>query len=115
LAVAISLPSYDGQLSCPARKAGYEIQSQTRDLRANLAGDADTLIQTAQEFEDVDGQTKKIFEDSRFFLSDSPLSLGDNMAHDGGGGTEVTIETIEESDGSTTVLRRKLLTIRMEQ
>jgi uncharacterized protein YukE len=56
LAVAASLPSYEGQLSGPAHKAGYEIQSRMRDLKTALAGDSDLLYKAAQDFEAVDGQ-----------------------------------------------------------
>jgi uncharacterized protein YukE len=57
LAVAMALPSYDGQLSGPARKAGYDIQTQMRDLKTCLAGDAETVNKAAQAYEEVDGQT----------------------------------------------------------
>jgi uncharacterized protein YukE len=54
LAAAMAMPSYDGQLSGPARKAGYEIQKQTRELSTALASDAESLRKTAQSFEEVD-------------------------------------------------------------
>jgi hypothetical protein len=57
LTAAMSMPSYDGQLSGPARKMGYEFQKQARELSTVLAGDAESLRKTAQAFEDVDNQT----------------------------------------------------------
>jgi uncharacterized protein YukE len=39
-AAAAAMPSYDGQLSGPARKAGAEIQSQARDMKTTLTNDA---------------------------------------------------------------------------
>ncbi len=71
LATAMSMPSYDGQLSGPARKAGYDIQSQSRDLKANLSGDAQSLQNTAQSFEAVDSQTV-----NQLGASQSELSAG---------------------------------------
>ena len=56
LSVALSLPSYDGQLSGPARAAGYEIQRQSREVQAGLAGDAQSLQRSAQAFEAVDNE-----------------------------------------------------------
>jgi uncharacterized protein YukE len=70
LSVAISLPSYEGQLSGPARAAGYEIQSQSRDIKAILSGDAQSLQKTAQAFEAVDSQTVNQFGASQSELSD---------------------------------------------
>jgi uncharacterized protein YukE len=57
LAAAMAMPSYDGQLSGPARKAGYEIQSQARELKAALSNNADSLRKAAQAFEEVDNRT----------------------------------------------------------
>jgi hypothetical protein len=57
LAVAMALPSYEGQLSGPARAAGYEVQRRARDMQAALAGDANLLASNAASFEAVDNQT----------------------------------------------------------
>jgi uncharacterized protein YukE len=70
LSAAMSMPSYDGQLSGPARKAGYEIQSQSRDLKANLSSDAQSLQNTAQSFEAVDSQTVNQLGSCQSELSD---------------------------------------------
>jgi uncharacterized protein YukE len=64
-ALAAALPSYDGQLSGPARKIGYDIQSRSRDLQKDLAGDAASLRKTAQAFEEVDRQTVSIFTENQ--------------------------------------------------
>jgi type VII secretion effector (TIGR04197 family) len=56
-AAAMSMPSYDGQLSGPARKAGYEIQSQAREMKTALTNDALYLQKAAQDFEAMDNQT----------------------------------------------------------
>jgi uncharacterized protein YukE len=69
LAAAMAMPSYEGQLSGPARKAGYEIQKQTRELSIALAGNAESLRKTAQAFEEVDNQTVKLFEENSILLS----------------------------------------------
>ncbi len=76
LAAAMAMPSYDGQLSGPARKAGYEIQSGCRDIKAGLAANAESFRKTAQAFEDVDNQTVKLFGENTTLLSDSPLYGG---------------------------------------
>lgn len=89
LAVALSLPSYDGQLSGPARAAGYEIQRQSREVRDGLAGDAQSLNKTAQEFGAVDNQTIGEFNRSLEYLSAAPLSSTYNtvpVSDDGGDG-----------------------------
>jgi hypothetical protein len=57
LAVALSMPSYEGRLSGPARAAGYEIQRQCRDLGSNLLGDSDSLNAAVQAYESIDDQT----------------------------------------------------------
>jgi hypothetical protein len=54
LAVALSMPSYEGRLSGPARAAGYEIQRQCRDLGSNLLGDSDSLNAAVQAYESID-------------------------------------------------------------
>jgi uncharacterized protein YukE len=56
LSVAMSLPSYDGQLSGPARKAAYEIQAQMRNIKTCLLSDAQSLQSTARAFEEADNQ-----------------------------------------------------------
>lgn len=55
-AAAMAMPSYDGQLSGPARRAGYEIQSQTKEVSVGLSADAQSLQKTAQAFETVDNE-----------------------------------------------------------
>jgi uncharacterized protein YukE len=64
LAVAMSMPSYDGQLSGPARTAGSEIQSQGRSLNASLSNDAESLSTTAKEFEVEDNKTINLFQEN---------------------------------------------------
>jgi hypothetical protein len=61
LATAMSLPSYEGQLSGPARAAAYEIQRQNRDIKVNLLVDADSLKNTLLEFEAMDTHTIGVF------------------------------------------------------
>jgi hypothetical protein len=56
LALAMSMPSYDGQLSGPARKAGFEIQSGCLELSKDFANDAESLRNSAQSFDDIDNQ-----------------------------------------------------------
>jgi hypothetical protein len=73
LAAATSLPSYDGQLSGPARKAGCEIQTQMRDLRTCLAGDAESLMRAKQAFEDLDKQVINSPTENQEALSMSSL------------------------------------------
>jgi uncharacterized protein YukE len=75
-AEAISMPSYDGQLSGPARRAGYGIQSKARDMQAALAGDAASLQRTAQAFEEVDTRTVELIGNSAALLSGAPLLGG---------------------------------------
>jgi type VII secretion effector (TIGR04197 family) len=68
LAAAMSMPSYDGQLSGPARKMGYEFQKQARELSAALTSDAESLRKTAQAFEEVDNQAINAFEKNQEML-----------------------------------------------
>jgi type VII secretion effector (TIGR04197 family) len=67
-AAAAAMPSYDGQLSGPARKAGYEIQSQARDMKTALTNDAQSLQKTAQAFEEVDNQAIDAFGQNQEIL-----------------------------------------------
>jgi uncharacterized protein YukE len=64
-AAAMTMPSYDGQLSGPARKAGFEIQSQSRDIKTALTNDALYLQNAAQDFENVDNQAVDAFTQSQ--------------------------------------------------
>jgi uncharacterized protein YukE len=73
-ALAAALPSYDGQLSGPARKIGYDIQSRSRDLQKDLAGDADSLRKTAQAFEEVDNQTIDVISQSQEEIASQTLA-----------------------------------------
>jgi len=83
LAAAMAMPSYDGQLSGPARKMGYEFQKQARELSTALAGDAESLRKSAQAFEEVDNQTVKLIEENTILLSASLLPGGPG-GEDGG-------------------------------
>jgi uncharacterized protein YukE len=77
LAAAMSMPSYDGQLSGPARKAGYEIQTQCRDLKTALSNNAESLRKTAQAFEEVDKQAiDSIRQNQEMLLSYSSKGIG---------------------------------------
>ncbi len=77
LAIAMSMPSYEGQLSNPARAAGYEIQGQTRDLNTSLSGIAQSLRKTAQAYADVDNATIEALNDSSASVKKSLLASGD--------------------------------------
>jgi uncharacterized protein YukE len=83
LAAAMAMPSYDGQLSGPARKMGYEFQKQARELSAALAGDAESLRKTAQAFEEVDNQTVNILEENTAMISEALLYPGPEGGDDG--------------------------------
>jgi hypothetical protein len=72
-AAAMAMPSYDGQLSGPARKAGYEIQSQAREMKTALTNDALYLQNAAKDFERVDNQTIDLLALNQDTLS-SPTS-----------------------------------------
>lgn len=73
LSFAAGLPSYDGQLSTPARAAALEINRQCQEVSGCYSGDAQSLARTAQAFEEVDNQTTKMFEDNLSILNDAPL------------------------------------------
>ena len=100
LAYAASMPSYDGQLSTPARAAALEINRQCQDVYSLYLNDAQSLARTAQAFADVDNQTVDVFGENTALLSESPLY--------GGPGGEVippdsyTVTSVTESDGSIT-------------
>jgi uncharacterized protein YukE len=73
IAAAMAMPSYDGQLSGPARKAGYEIQKQSRELSTALTGNAESLRKAAKAFEEVDNQAVSTFNDSNKSIIEFPL------------------------------------------
>jgi hypothetical protein len=54
LAYAAGLPSYDGQLSNPARAASLEINRQCQDVQGSYINDSQSLTRTAYAFEEVD-------------------------------------------------------------
>ncbi len=70
LSFAASLPSYDGQLSGPARASALEINRQCQELHDCLLSDAQSLAKTAQAFEDVDNRAIDAFGASQASLSD---------------------------------------------
>jgi hypothetical protein len=85
LAAAMSLPSYEGQLSGPARAAAYEIQRQSRDVHASLSSDAESLRRTAQAFEEVDKQAIDAFtRNSEVLFSAINVALSVKQATDVG-------------------------------
>jgi len=95
LYVAAGLPSYDGQLSAPARAAALEINRQCQDIRDCYKNDAQSLAKTAQLFEDVDNQTINIMSESQLAIAQTPLRSGGKppglaMPVEPGGGTEET-------------------------
>ncbi len=67
---AATLPSYDGQLSTPARAAALEINRQCQELSACLSSDAQSLAKTAKAFEDVDQETINAFDGFKNGLAD---------------------------------------------
>jgi uncharacterized protein YukE len=73
LSFAAGLPSYDGQLSGPARAAALEINRQCQDVHSCLMNDAQSLAKTAQAFEDADNQTITTFMDNLEAIGDAPL------------------------------------------
>jgi uncharacterized protein YukE len=75
LSFAAGLPSYDGQLSTPARAAGLEINRQCQDVYSCYKSDAQSLAKTAQAFEAVDNQTAKLFEDNLSIINSAPLGF----------------------------------------
>jgi len=104
LAAAMAMPSYDGQLSGPARKMGYEFQKQARELSTALTGDADSLRKTAQSFEEVDNQTVEIIGENTALLASAPLA-GGPAGEDDDTEVKITEETKTEWDGSTTYIK----------
>jgi uncharacterized protein YukE len=98
LAVAASLPSYEGQLSGPARKAGYEIQSQLRDLKTALAADSDSLLKTAQAFETVDAATVQNLGENTALLSSGGQDGGLTPIRQGGSPTFLGFDFLAYQD-----------------
>jgi hypothetical protein len=68
--VAISMPSYDGQLSTPAKKTGYEVQSRSKTLSGYYKHDSEVLIEVANRNEVIDKQVVRDFEESRKDIGD---------------------------------------------
>ena len=69
LSYVAGLPSYDGQLSGPARATAAEINRECKDIHAAYKSDADSLMRTAQAFEKTDNQTITVFNESQAALS----------------------------------------------
>jgi hypothetical protein len=65
MAFVAGLPSYDGQLSPPARAAALEINRQCQDLHDGFMSDSQSLAKTALAFENVDKQTINILESAQ--------------------------------------------------
>jgi archaellum component FlaC len=68
--VAMSIPSYDGQLSNPAIKTGYEVQSTSKTLSGYYKHDSEILIEVANRNEAIDKQTVHEFDQSRKGIED---------------------------------------------
>jgi uncharacterized protein YukE len=73
LETAMSMPSYDGQLFGPARKMGYAIQNQCREIKTALADDAESLRKTAQTFEEVDNKVVNSINNSINILATATI------------------------------------------
>jgi uncharacterized protein YukE len=80
LAAAMAMPSYDGQLSGPARKAGYELQAGCRDIKTRLSPNAESLRKTAQAFEEVDSQTQTGLLSAQNDIADAPFLMASTNA-----------------------------------
>jgi hypothetical protein len=76
-ALAMAMPSYDGQLSGPARKAGYEIQSQAREMKTALTNNALFLQKAGQDFERVENATIEVLNASSTSVRTSMFAAGD--------------------------------------
>jgi uncharacterized protein YukE len=63
LSFVAGLPSYDGQLSGPARATALEVNRQCQELYDCYLNDAKSLVKTAQAFEDVDNSVIKNMND----------------------------------------------------
>lgn len=93
LSFVAGLPSYDGQLSGPARATALEINRQCQDLHDCLISDAQSLVKTAKAFEDVDNQIINALSDAQLAIANTPLTTGGKvrglaMPVEPGGGTE---------------------------
>jgi hypothetical protein len=64
LRVASSLPSYDGQLSGPARAAGLEFQHQSQNFQRRLGNLHSSISHTASAFEKVNNETVAAFQNT---------------------------------------------------
>jgi uncharacterized protein YukE len=86
LGFVAGLPSYDGQLSTPARSASLEIHRQCQDLYEAYKSDSQSLARTAKVFEDVDNQSIEIFQQSQKLISyeNIPIVLLDKKPFDVG-------------------------------
>jgi hypothetical protein len=93
LSFAVGLPSYDGQLSGPARAAALEINRQCQDVHSCLMNDAHSLAKTARAFEDADNQTINLLNTEQINIASAPLGKppGLAMPKEPGGGSEGTL------------------------
>jgi hypothetical protein len=105
-----NMPMYDGRLHLEARSDSLVLNDQCQKFFDLFTEDSDSLINTAQDFEAVDGQTVKILEDcgddisSKNYLID--LGLDQSLAtkpttviNPDGSVTTTTVEIVQYPDG----------------
>jgi hypothetical protein len=97
LMVASAMPDYDGRLQGAARPDALEIGNRCRILSNEFMDDSETLIRIAKAFEDVDGQTVKVFGNCQDTSSKACF-----IDQGGDPGLWVQPQTVTNPDGSVT-------------
>jgi hypothetical protein len=104
------MPMYDGRLHLEARSDSIDLNDQCQKFFDVFREDYDSLIKTAEDFEAVDGQTVKIFEDcgedvsSKTYLTDLGLDTSlatkpTTVVNPDGSITTTTVEIVQYPDG----------------
>jgi hypothetical protein len=77
ISLLAAMPDYDGRLQQQARADAEEINAWCKDYSNRLSKNADSLLKTAQAFEDVDNQTVIAFAQNQVPLRYQNVDNGD--------------------------------------
>jgi hypothetical protein len=94
-------PEYDGRLQQAARADSFDLYDRCRNFSKWFTDDSASLLKTAEAFEDVDGQTIKVFEEAEGITTRA--SFVDLYGTDGLGITTIN-RVVTNPDGSVSTI-----------